>query len=425
MQHQTRFGLFLFCIGLPLGAGTSVFAQADGNSESRESAAAIGETLAFEIKLQTVLKHDDNRFLWFHPRVAAAPGLGQGRKPAVFMTLQKHLRTSDHYSGLYVMRSDDLGRTWSEPDLPPQLDWVKDGKVDVAVADVTPGWHAPTAKMLAVGAQVRYSAAGEQLEDQQRAHQTAYAVLEPKTGEWIRWQRLEMPAAEQFHFARSACAQWLVEPDGSILLPFYIGPDAHKPHSVTVVRCSFDGRRLEYRGHGNVMRLDVVRGLVEPSLVKFQGRYYLTLRNDLKGYVTVSDDGMDYRAIEPWAFGDGKELGSYNTQQHWLAHSEALFLVYTRRGAGNDHIMRHRAPLWIAQVDPRRLRVMRNTEKILVPERGATLGNFGAAPITKNESWVTVAEGVWNDEARRRGADGSLFVARVVWSKPNKDLSGN
>ena len=254
---------------------------------------------------------------------------------------------------------------------------------------------------------------------------TAYAVLEPKTGEWIRWQRLEMPAAEQFHFARSACAQWLVEPDGSILLPFYIGPDAHKPHSVTVVRCSFDGRRLEYRGHGNVMRLDVVRGLVEPSLVKFQGRYYLTLRNDLKGYVTVSDDGMDYRAIEPWAFGDGEELGSYNTQQHWLAHSEALFLVYTRRGAGNDHIMRHRAPLWIAQVDPRRLRVMRNTEKILVPERGATLGNFGAAPITKNESWVTVAEGVWNDEARRRGADGSLFVARVVWSKPNKDLSGN
>ena len=43
------------------------------------------------------------------------------------------------------------------------------------------------------------------------------------------------------------------------------------------------------------------------------------------------------------------------------------------------------------------------------------LGNFGAAAITDRESWVTVSEGVWNDEARRRGAKGALFVARVVW----------
>jgi hypothetical protein len=92
--------------------------------------------------------------------------------------------------------------------------------------------------------------------------------------------------------------------------------------------------------------------------------------------------------------------------------------VYTRRGADNDHIMRHRAPLFIAQVDPRRLQILRNTERVLVPERGATLGNFGAAPIDKHQSWVTVAEGIWNDEARRRGAEGALFVARVIWADP-------
>jgi hypothetical protein len=50
-----------------------------------------------------------------------------------------------------------------------------------------------------------------------------------------------------------------------------------------------------------------------------------------------------------------------------------------------------------------------------VPERGATLGNFGAAAITESESWVTVCEGVWNDEIRRRGAEGALFLARVRW----------
>ena len=62
--------------------------------------------------------------------------------------------------------------------------------------------------------------------------------------------------------------------------------------------------------------------------------------------------------------------------------------------------MRHRAPLFIAQVDPERLHVIRATERVLVPERGAELGNFGAAAITDRESWVTVAEGVWNDESR-------------------------
>ncbi len=61
-----------------------------------------------------------------------------------------------------------------------------------------------------------------------------------------------------------------------------------------------------------------------------------------------------------------------------------------------------------------------STEKVLVPERGATLGNFGAATINKSESWVTVAEGVWNNDARKRGAKGALLVARVIWSKPNR-----
>ena len=172
---------------------------------------------------------------------------------------------------------------------------------------------------------------------------------------------------------------------------------------------------LTYREHGNVLASNVVRGLYEPSLVHLGGRYYLTIRNDQKGYVTVGGDGLHFRPVKPWTFDDGEDLGSYNTQQHWLAHGNGLFLVYTRRGANNDHIMRHRAPLFVAQVDPERLHVIRATERVLVPERGAELGNFGAAAITNRESWVTVAEGVWSDEARRRGAKGAVFVARVVW----------
>ncbi len=374
----------------------------------------------FEIRLDTVLKHDDGEFLWFHPRVAAIPGR-EGGDPAVIMTLQKHLHVSDHYSGLHVMRTDDLGASWTGPAPQPELAWVEESDgVHVAVCDVTPGWHAASGRLLAIGAQVRYSRTGAQLDDQQRSHQTAYAVFDPESGRWSRWRTIEMPDDDKFNFARSACAQWLVEPDGTLLLPFYFGASAEQPFAVTVVQCAFDGQEVRYLRHGNEMSLAVVRGLVEPSLVRFRERCYLTIRNDLKGYVAVSHDGLHFEPIRPWTFDDGAELGSYNTQQHWVGHCAGLFLTYTRRDAGNDHIMRHRAPLFIAEVDPDRLHVVRATERVLVPERGATLGNFGAAPVNDRESWVTVAEGIWGDDARQRGAEGSVFVARVLWSQPNR-----
>ncbi len=369
------------------------------------------EPVGYRVERETILTHDDGEFLWFHPRAAAIPH--ENGSPSVVMTLQKHLYTSDHYSGMSVMRTDDLGATWSGPTAIPELDWVHEDGVDIAVADVTPGWHPQTGKLIAVGAQVRYSAKGEQLEDQPRANQTAYAVFDPNTNEWSHWRRLEMPAGDEFNMARSACAQFVVDADGTVLLPFYIGPSTAVPFSTTVVRCWFDGNDLTYQEHGNVLSLDVARGVYEPSLIEFNDRYFLTIRNDLQAYVTVSEDGLNYRPMKLWQFDDGTELGNYNTQQHLIIQNGGLFLVYNRRGADNDHIMRHRAPLFIAQVDPKRLHVVRETEQVLLPERGATLGNFGAASITESESWVTVAEGIWNDDARRRGGEGAVLLARV------------
>jgi hypothetical protein len=211
---------------------------------------------------------------------------------------------------------------------------------------------------------VRYSPAGRQLDDTQRPSQTAYAVHDPQQGTWSRWQTLQMPPDEKFNFARCGCSQWLVEPDGTLLVPIYYATSARVPASVTVVRCRFNGRKLTYLEHGTELSLDVVRGLCEPSIVFFGGRYFLTIRNDLKGYVTISDDGLHYRPIKPWTFDDGAELGSYNTQQHWLAHDDGLYLAYTRRGADNDHIFPHRAPLFIARVAPGKLHVLRQLEKL-------------------------------------------------------------
>ncbi|MFT5466087.1 MAG: hypothetical protein ACI8UO_001185 [Verrucomicrobiales bacterium] len=381
------------------------------------------DIVPFEIDRSVVLKREpgvtDGSY-WIHPRASMIPAeaLAGQTSPAAMMVLFKFLGRSDFYSGVYTMRSDDLGQSWSDPKSQKELDWVSDGEVNIAVADVVPGWHAPTKKLIAIGAQVRYSSNGKQLEDQPRAHQTSYAVFDPEKAVWSKWRRFEMPKGEQFNFARCACAQWLVEDDGSLLLPCYIGPKVGVPFSSTVVRAKFDGEELTYVEHGDVLKLDVKRGLYEPSLVRFNGRYYITMRNDLHPYVSVSDDGLHFEPYKMWTFDDGEEVHSYNTQQHWVVLGDGLFLVYTRSDANNDHVVRHRAPLFMAQVDPVSLQVIRATEKILVPERGATLGNSGVTVVDANESWITVAEAnIDRPEAVERGADGSVYVVKVRATK--------
>lgn len=137
------------------------------------------------------------------------------------------------------------------------------------------------------------------------------------------------------------------------------------------------------------------------------------MRADDGAYVASSSDGINYSEHIPWTFDDGRELGSYNTQQHWATIGGKLYLIYTRRGADNDHIMRHRAPLFIAQVDPEKLNVIRSTEQNIVPENDATLGNSGVCQIDDNESWVTVAEGrvIYG---RRKGENNKVFLVRLT-----------
>ncbi|WP_144997158.1 exo-alpha-sialidase [Polystyrenella longa] len=380
---------------------------------------ATFQPLDYEIETQKLLEHDDGHFLWFHPRLAPLPGMGRDGKIAAIMTIQKHLHRSDFYSGLSYMTTYDGGKVWSGTIRPEELSWVSDGDVNVSACDMTPGWHAPSETVLAVGAEVRYSADGDQLSDIKRAHQTSYAVYDPKARSWSTLRRVNMPEDDKFDYARSACAQWLTLPDGTVLLPFYCGETDKQPFNVMVVRFRFDGKDLEYIEHGNEMKLDVVRGLVEPSITFFQNKFYLTLRNDKKGYVTTSEDGLQYEPIKTWTFDDGTELGSYNTQQHWATHQDGLFLCYTRSGADNDHIFRHRAPLFIAQVNPETLQVVRSTERVLVPENGATLGNFGISEMNSAETWVTVSEGIFSKEAKESAATGATWLTRIKWKTPN------
>jgi hypothetical protein len=392
------------------------------------------EPLPFEIKLDTI--HQElTRRPWEHPRVTAIPGKGLEGGPAVLLTLTKSLGDGDQYSGVYWMRSDDLGKSWTKPECPTELDHHKESDTVVrAFLDVTPGWHPQTGKVIAIGCTTRYQGPSLEIVRESRSVESAYAVFDPTNNKWTKLRVLDMPPGlRKYDLIMSGCAQWVTLDDGTLLLPVH-GLRLEKEASFktpVVLHCSFDGETLKVIKHGDEIELKEGKGLQDPSLCRFQGRFFLTMRFatsavDPRAYVSVSDDGLRWKSYKLWTFDDGTNLGSYNTQQHWVPHSDGLFLAYTRVGAENDHIIRNRAPLFIAQVDPEKLQVLRRTEKVLLPERGAAYGNFGAAAITANESWVTDSESFRpsGGKPHARGANGSVFSARVLWSQPNREALG-
>lgn len=380
------------------------------------------QALDYTVKLDVVTHYWEGEYNWTQARVAAIPSMEDNEPPRIILTMQKwFVAHSDFYSGLYTMQSDDMGESWTAPEEQPELGWRElENNITVGICDIVPGWHAPTKKIIALGHTVYYTKDSKLL--QSRPRSTAYSVYDPKTDKWLPWRQLKMPDKYKFFNSGSGCAQWLVKSDGTLLIPAYFKAknDTTNCYSSTVLHCKFDGKDLIYIDHGDEIKWTEPRGVYEPSLTFLKGKYFLTLRNDKRGYVTVSDDAVNWQPIKPWTFDDGKELGSYNTQQHWVTHTDGLFLVYTRRGANNDHIMRSRAPLFIARVDTDNLFVLRETERILIPERGVMMGNFGVSNINADETWVTVGENMYPPENLDQGANGSVFAARILWNKPNK-----
>ncbi|MCA9211957.1 MAG: exo-alpha-sialidase, partial [Planctomycetales bacterium] len=145
---------------------------------------------------------------------------------------------------------------------------------------------------------------------------------------------------------------------------------------------------------------------------------------DDRGYVSVSRDGLTWEAKRAWSWDDGTPLTMSTTQQHWLTHSDGLFLVYTRKDPSNESVIRWRSPLWLAQVDTEKRCLIKSTERVVLPLVGdgindpdsvALMGNFDVTNVSPHESWVTVGE--WMP---RGGYRGDVLLARIHWSRPNR-----
>ncbi len=102
-------------------------------------------------------------------------------------------------------------------------------------------------------------------------------------------------------------------------------------------------------------------------------------------------------------------------------------LIPSAEGAGqpvgktkdNEKVMRWRAPLFMAAVEPKTLRLIRATERVVFPldtndpAHVARMGNFHPLTVSPAESWVTTGE-----ERPSDGWKGDLLLARIRWSKP-------
>jgi hypothetical protein len=291
---------------------------------------------------------------------------------------------------------------------------TKDG-YDVAPGDLWPSWHPATETILVTGKSFNFAhTTGEDF----LREKVLYAVKSLETSEWGPMSFVSMPVSDRAGYPliapNAGCNQPVVMSSGDLLLPIRYQRNREKRiYTSIVAQCRFDGERLSYLRHGSEHSLAYGRGLYEPSLTEYQGRFFLTLRADHSAFVTSGSNGTQFEPVREWRFDDGTVLGSYNTQQHWVTVGDGLFLVYTRKGANNDHIFRHRAPLFIAQVDPERLVVIRKTERVLLEENEACLGNSGICRVSDQESWVTCGE-VQVSEGKRKGENNRILFSRIL-----------
>jgi hypothetical protein len=381
--------------------------------------------LVRSITTETLWRNRDGKSVsWFHPRACRLPD--QDGVPMALMTLQE-IGGSDYFGPVHWSTSKDLGKVWTEPQPIPSL-----GRVPVpdheglqaGVCDVVPQYHEQTKSVLAMGHVVFYRgprfARGDQL-----ARYPVYSVRK-QDGSWSERKRLEWDDPRGSFIYTNNCGQRVILPDGDILLALTFG-DKPTHRSVAGVRCGFDGETLRIKQVGPALTHPHKRGLLEPSLTRFGNRFYLTMRaEDDRGYVSVSDDGLNWNDKTPWTWDDGTPLTMSTTQQHWLTHSDGLFLVYTRKDASNRKVIRWRSPLFMAQVDPKTLQLIRATERVVLPLVGdgvndpdhvALMGNFNVTNASPEESWVTVGEWMPRDKAR-----GDVLLSRIRWTKPNRLL---
>lgn len=314
----------------------------------------------------------------------------------------------DLFDGIKVSFSYDGGKSWSEFEeqegLKPR---IKGDLIEVG-CDGTPMLHKKTNKVIVLGHTAQYETNGKLAEN--RVRSTFYSVFDYDKKEFGKIKFIKMP--EDILDSGNGCGQSIETDNGDLLIPFYYKRTDNNRSSVAVMRCEFDGENIIFKEMGNTLDFDIARGIGEPSIVLHKGTYYLTIRNDECGLAAKSNDGLTFTDMQLWKWEDGSILQNYNTQQHWMVLEDELYLVYTRRGADNDRVFRHRAPLFAARVNDE-MRLVKETEMAITPERGARLGNFGVTSYKDGKALVMAAEWMQPIGCEKYGSNNTIWISIV------------
>ncbi len=372
------------------------------------------------IKLNTLRSGFDYETCFVIPQVTAA--IDDSLR--VLTMSQLDLTGSDVFEGTFCSYSKDKGQTWSEPEKPESFVRRKNDFGGTSCYEIFTKLHRKTGRIVGFGTRINYTS--ENKVDRKYYRSIGFTVLDAESLKWSDPCEIVVPDEIRRDYAQMAI-QHVELDNGDLLLPLAICKFADHVSVVYTARVRINENKAEIVEYGKPMdQVKQPRGLYEPSLIKFRERYFMALRNDITGYVTTSNDGLNYADPVPLCFDNGELLGNYNTQQRWVRNGDdELYLIYTRRDADNDHVFRHRGPVMIARMDTSSLRIIRETERILIPNRGARMGNFMATEISPRQSWFTVAEWMQNDDIGhgRKGAeycagfgsDNSVFLADITW----------
>lgn len=335
------------------------------------------------------------------------------------------LSGSDTVHDAYCAKSADGGKTFEQPKLMKSFQIYENGIRKNFAQSVTL-FHKKTGKFMTLGCNFYY--------DKEEKHpimneygitytDPCYVFRDVDSGDYKGEPKaIELPFKA---FAFCPFGQPIEYENGDIHLTFYGAKEGEKIDSIYPVLMSFDGDELKIKKIGQAIKGVSSRGYAEPSVAKLGDKYYMTLRSDEVGLFAESDNGFEFSEPKPWVWDDGSVLENYNTQQRWVRYKGGLYLAYTRKGAHNDHVFRHRAPIFMTRFDEDKKCLIRSEEVILVPELGARLGNFTVTDVSENEFWVMTAEWMqtwapYESDWRRcaqYGSDNSIWRAKVIFEK--------
>ena len=343
----------------------------------------------------------------FHPAVAV---LSENH---YIMSFQR-IFSSDCYGACEFCESFDGGNSWSEARSVPGFESkVIAGGHIIGIADVRCFTFPDKRHVLFIGCTARYHNK-RMCAFSDIVRGSYYTVYDSKEKKFYPVRMLSNSHVEW----RAACTQLCFTGEREFLLPIYfdINPSDSR-FAVQVLKVSLsDSFEVASVTEGNSMTNAVGRGLIEPSIVNYENRFFLTIRaEDSNGYFAVSDNGLNFSTPQKWLFDDGSKLITSSTQQHWFWTGGKLHLAYTRKSCENAGVFRYRAPLWACEVivDGEKLQLKKSAETIILPmkKRNSDIGLYGNfhAAACGNNSIISDAH-IFTDSGMQTG----VCIAKVT-----------